>query len=89
MAEAPSSRAAAARVVEAPGVKMDRPVAELWLSDDDRQVLLCAARHAALVLRTTLADLRQRVEAEGVAEVAEWSIRFAWTRWVPTDVVAG
>lgn len=47
LAEAPSSHAAATRVVEALGVKMGWPVAELWLSDDDRQVLLCAARHAA------------------------------------------
>ena len=47
LAEAPSSHAAAARVVEALGVKMDWPVAELWLSDDDQQVVVCAARHAA------------------------------------------
>ncbi len=47
LAEAPSSCAAATRVVEALGVKMDWPVAELWLADDDRQAVLCAARHAA------------------------------------------
>ena len=46
LAQAASSRAAAARVVEALGVKMGWPVAELWLTDDDRQVILCAARHA-------------------------------------------
>ncbi|MGK5681663.1 ATP-binding protein [Actinoplanes sp. URMC 104] len=45
LAEADSSRAAAARVVEALGVKMDWPVAELWLVDDERQLLICAARH--------------------------------------------
>ncbi|GAA0813616.1 sensor histidine kinase [Spirilliplanes yamanashiensis] len=46
LAEAESSGAAAARVVEALGVKMGWPVAELWLVDVDRQLLLCAARHA-------------------------------------------
>ncbi|MBG0567996.1 sensor histidine kinase [Actinoplanes aureus] len=45
LAEADSSATAAARVVEALGVKMDWPVAELWLADDDRQLLTCAARH--------------------------------------------
>jgi len=47
LAAAASSRAAAVRVVEALGVTMGWPVAELWLTDDDRQVLVCAARHAA------------------------------------------
>ncbi len=46
LAEASSSDAAAARVVEALGVKMGWPVAELWLADSDGQVLVCAARHA-------------------------------------------
>ena len=46
LAEAGSSGAAAARVVEALGVKMGWPVAELWLVDVDRQLLVCAARHA-------------------------------------------
>ncbi|GGQ42918.1 ATP-binding protein [Couchioplanes azureus] len=45
LAEASSSRAAATRVVEALGVKMGWPVAELWLADPDRQLLCCAARH--------------------------------------------
>ncbi|MEV6494738.1 GAF domain-containing sensor histidine kinase, partial [Actinoplanes sp. NPDC051633] len=45
LAEADSSTAAASRVVEALGVKMGWPVAELWLIDDDRQLLVCAARH--------------------------------------------
>ncbi|GIF43951.1 ATP-binding protein [Actinoplanes xinjiangensis] len=45
LAEAESSAVAAARVVEALGVKMGWPVAELWLADDDRQLLSCAARH--------------------------------------------
>ena len=45
LAEALTSQDAAARVVEALGVKMDWPVTELWLADDDRQVLACAARH--------------------------------------------
>lgn len=47
LAEAQSSTVAATRVAEALGVTMDWPVVELWLSDDDRQVLCCAARHAA------------------------------------------
>jgi len=45
LAEAESARAAAARVVEALGVKMGWPVAELWLLDEARQLLYCAARH--------------------------------------------
>ncbi|WP_229068773.1 ATP-binding protein [Actinoplanes sp. DH11] len=45
LAEADSSTAAANRVVEALGVKMGWPVTELWVVDDDRQLLTCAARH--------------------------------------------
>ncbi|HLL69300.1 MAG TPA: ATP-binding protein [Micromonosporaceae bacterium] len=47
LAEADSSATAAARVVEALGVKMGWLVVELWLVDDDRQILTCAARHTA------------------------------------------
>ena len=47
LAEADSSSTAAARVVEAIGVRMGWPVTELWVVDDDRQLLTCAARHAA------------------------------------------
>ena len=45
LAEATSSTTAAARVVEALGVKMGWPVTELWTVDDDRRLLTCAARH--------------------------------------------
>jgi two-component system, OmpR family, phosphate regulon sensor histidine kinase PhoR len=45
LAEADSSTAAAARVVEALGQKMGWPVTELWIIDDDRQLLTCIARH--------------------------------------------
>ena len=45
LVEAESTTAAAERVVEALGVKMDWPVAELWLIDEARQLLSCAARH--------------------------------------------
>ncbi|MEV4281503.1 ATP-binding protein [Actinoplanes xinjiangensis] len=45
LAEAGSSQAAAVRVAEALGEKMDWLVTELWLADDDRQLLSCAARH--------------------------------------------
>jgi PAS domain S-box-containing protein len=45
LAEAPTSSNAASRVVEALGVKMGWPVSELWLIDEHRQVLRCAARH--------------------------------------------
>lgn len=45
LAEASSSDAAAARVVEALGVKMSWPVTELWLVDVDHQLLVCAARY--------------------------------------------
>lgn len=45
LAEADGSRTAGRRVVEALGVKMGWPVAELWLVDDERQTLRCAARH--------------------------------------------
>ncbi|GIF43905.1 sensor histidine kinase [Actinoplanes xinjiangensis] len=46
LAEASSSDAASARVVEALGVNMGWPVVELWLTDLDRQLLVCAARYA-------------------------------------------
>jgi PAS domain S-box-containing protein len=45
LAEAPTSSNAAARVVEALGDRMGWPVSELWLIDEQRQVLTCAARH--------------------------------------------
>lgn len=45
LAEAPTSSNAAARVVEALGVRMGWPVSELWLIDEHRQMLTCAARH--------------------------------------------
>ncbi|WP_433379663.1 ATP-binding protein [Actinoplanes sp. CA-142083] len=45
LAEAPSSGVAASRVAEALGEKMAWPVTELWLADDERQLLVCAARH--------------------------------------------
>ncbi|BFU45569.1 ATP-binding protein [Krasilnikovia sp. MM14-A1004] len=47
LARADSSASAAASVVEALGVQMGWPVAELWLVDDHhRDVLRCEARHA-------------------------------------------
>jgi two-component system, OmpR family, phosphate regulon sensor histidine kinase PhoR len=45
LAEAPNSSNAAARVVEALGVRMGWPVSELWLIDEQRQLLTCVARH--------------------------------------------
>jgi PAS domain S-box-containing protein len=51
LAEAGTSIAAAGRVVDALGAHMDWPIAELWLADDDRQLLTCAARHHAPALR--------------------------------------
>ncbi|WP_433796473.1 ATP-binding protein [Actinoplanes sp. CA-252034] len=51
LVEAASSIAAAARVVEALGVKMCWPVTELWLADAERQLLVCAGRHSAPGLR--------------------------------------
>ena len=42
MGESPSLASVVdTRIVEALGVKMDWPVAELRLTDDDRQVVLC------------------------------------------------
>ncbi|KUL22585.1 hypothetical protein ADL15_47925 [Actinoplanes awajinensis subsp. mycoplanecinus] len=45
LAQAHSSTVAGHRVVEALGMKMGWSVVELWLVDDHRQVLTCAARH--------------------------------------------
>ncbi|XVV08592.1 ATP-binding protein [Actinoplanes sp. CA-131856] len=45
LAEAASSDVAGARVAEALGVQMGWPVAELWLADDARQLIVCTARH--------------------------------------------
>ena len=45
LAAADSSTTAARHVVQALGVKMGWPVTELWVIDEDRQLLTCAARH--------------------------------------------
>lgn len=45
LAEAPNSDIAAARVVEALGTRMGWPVSELWMFDEQRQTLVCTARH--------------------------------------------
>ncbi|HEX8343788.1 MAG TPA: PAS domain S-box protein, partial [Actinoplanes sp.] len=47
LADAVSSAQAAERVVQALGVTMGWPVVEMWLVDDARQVLVCAARFTA------------------------------------------
>lgn len=47
LAESTSSTAAASRVVEALGERMGWPVTEVWLVDDDRQIVCCAGRHTA------------------------------------------
>ncbi|BCJ47529.1 hypothetical protein GCM10010168_18870 [Actinoplanes ianthinogenes] len=46
LAEADSVGTAAQRVVDALGLKMNWPVTELWMIDEDRQLLVCAARHS-------------------------------------------
>jgi PAS domain S-box-containing protein len=51
LAEAASSSEAAARVAEALGVRMGWPVAELWLADEQRQMISCVARHTGAGLR--------------------------------------
>ncbi|MCW2143513.1 histidine kinase dimerization/phospho-acceptor domain-containing protein, partial [Actinoplanes cyaneus] len=80
MAEADSSTVAARRVVDALGVKMGWAVVELWLVDEDRQLLTCAARHTEPGRRLgdfALSDLEfgvalpGRVCADGAA------------RWIP------
>jgi PAS domain S-box-containing protein len=45
LAEADSTTTAARRLVEAVGVQMGWPVTELWVPDDHRRLLTCAARH--------------------------------------------
>jgi len=47
LAQAPYSTVAAQRTVAALGLTMGWPVVELWLVDDARQLLVCAARHVA------------------------------------------
>ncbi|MEV6345696.1 ATP-binding protein [Actinoplanes sp. NPDC051851] len=51
LAEAASSAEAAARVVEALGERMGWQVSELWLADDERGTITCAARHTVPGLR--------------------------------------
>ncbi|MCU7723198.1 ATP-binding protein [Actinoplanes sp. KI2] len=53
LAEAESSAAAAQRLVEAVGVQMGWPVTELWVPDEERRVLTCAARHLGPAWRLT------------------------------------
>jgi two-component system, OmpR family, phosphate regulon sensor histidine kinase PhoR len=65
LAAADSSTVAAHRVVEALGAKMGWPVVELWIVDDDRQVLTCAARHVEAGRR--LGDFALNLLEPGVA----------------------
>ncbi|GIF17006.1 sensor histidine kinase [Actinoplanes teichomyceticus] len=51
LAEAASSDTAGAHVVTALGAHLDWPVVELWLVDEQRQLLTCAARYARSGLR--------------------------------------
>ncbi|GAA0481957.1 hypothetical protein Ade02nite_57620 [Paractinoplanes deccanensis] len=59
LAEAESSDVAAARVAEALGVRMGWPVAELWLADEERQVVSCTARHVRGDLRLNAFGLKE------------------------------
>jgi PAS domain S-box-containing protein len=47
LAESTCSAAAAVRVAEAVGTRMQWPVSEVWLVDEARQVVWCAGRHVA------------------------------------------
>ncbi|BBH70691.1 hypothetical protein ACTI_73760 [Actinoplanes sp. OR16] len=51
LAEASCSTEAATRVVDALGIRMGWPVAELWLADDSRRTIRCAARYSTKGLR--------------------------------------
>jgi two-component system, OmpR family, phosphate regulon sensor histidine kinase PhoR len=88
LAEAPSSHIAAARVVEALGVKMDWPVAELWLTDEDRQVVLCAARHAAPGRRLGRFALDELEPGVGLPGRVYQQARPLWIPDLATDTVS-
>lgn len=66
LADADGSAQAAQRVVQALGVSMGWPVVEMWLVDEARQVLTCAARFTARdVSQFCLAELEYGVGLPG------------------------
>ncbi|MFC4068974.1 sensor histidine kinase [Actinoplanes subglobosus] len=80
LAEAPTSSNAAARVVEALGVRMGWPVSELWLIDEQRQVLTCAARHNRAnrdLAHFAISELESGVSLPGAV------IESGRVRWIP------
>ncbi len=88
LAEAPSSSAAAMRVVEALGVKMEWPVTELWLADDGRQVLTCAARHTAPGLKPGRFALNELAPGVGLPGRVYQQARPLWIPDLATDTMS-
>ncbi|HYN94293.1 MAG TPA: ATP-binding protein [Pilimelia sp.] len=86
LASADSSTVAARRVVEALGVKMGWRVVELWLVDDHRQVLTCAARYVEAGRR--LGDFALDVLELGVALPGRVCAD-GGARWIPDLSVDG
>jgi PAS domain S-box-containing protein len=78
LADADSSSQAGDRVVQALGVGMGWPVVEMWLVDDARQVLVCAARFTTRdVTDFCLPELEYGVGLPGAVHAA------GRPRWVP------
>ena len=78
LANAASSTQAAERVVQALGAGMGWPVVEMWLVDDARQVLVCAARFTSRdVTDFICAELEYGVGLPGAVAAA------GRPRWIP------
>ncbi|BCJ39951.1 hypothetical protein GCM10010168_28100 [Actinoplanes ianthinogenes] len=84
LAEAGTYAAAAGRVVEALGVHMDWPVAELWLADTERRLITCIARHTAPGLRLGAFAFTELEPGVGLPGTVYQQSR---PRWIP-DLVA-
>jgi PAS domain S-box-containing protein len=78
LADAADSGQAADRVVQALGMSMDWPVVEMWLVDDARQVLVCAARYTTRELSDfCLPELEYGVGLPGAVHAT------GQARWIP------
>ncbi|GGQ47737.1 sensor histidine kinase [Couchioplanes azureus] len=88
LAEATSTGAAAQRVVEALSLKMGWPVAELWLYDQDRQVLHCAARHSSHDRALGQFALTELEPGTGLPGRVHQGGRSLWIRDLATDTAS-
>ncbi|MEV6343239.1 ATP-binding protein [Actinoplanes sp. NPDC051851] len=88
LAGAPSSADAATRVVEALGLRMGWPVAELWLHDEHRGILTCAARHNRSGRDLTGFAIEESAPGTGLPGVVYHEARAVWVPDLAADGVS-